>query len=177
LLKNKLIKYEIFSTIFITILGVILHFTYEWSNKNLVVGLFSAINESTWEHLKLIYFPILITIIIGNIIFKKDIPNYLSIKTKSLIISLLFIIIFFYSYTGILGYNIAFLNIGSFFISILISEYYFFKNISSIITNKNIYPVILVLLFICFITFTINPIHINLFKDPLTNTYGIYLNK
>ena len=42
--------------IFAMILGSLLHFTYEWSNENSFVGSFSAINESTWEHLKLLFF-------------------------------------------------------------------------------------------------------------------------
>ncbi len=56
-MKNQkiLLKYQIFSIIFTFIFGTLLHFTYEWSNQNLVVSLFSAINESTWEHLKLLY--------------------------------------------------------------------------------------------------------------------------
>ena len=57
--KNKLLKFQIFSVIFIWLLGTILHFTYEWSNKNTIVAAFSAVNESTWEHLKLLFFPML----------------------------------------------------------------------------------------------------------------------
>ena len=43
--------------LFISILGVLLHFTYEWSDDNRIVGLFSAVNESTWEHMKLLAVP------------------------------------------------------------------------------------------------------------------------
>ena len=48
------LKTNLFRFIFISVLGVLLHFTYEWSGDNAVVGLFSAVNESTWEHLKLL---------------------------------------------------------------------------------------------------------------------------
>ena len=54
--KKQIIKFQIISTIFIFIFGTILHFTYEWSGENTIVGLFSATNESTWEHLKLLFF-------------------------------------------------------------------------------------------------------------------------
>ena len=63
--KKYVLIFEIVSTIFIMILGTLLHFTYKWSNNNVIVGTFSAINESTWEHLKLIFFPMLIILIIG----------------------------------------------------------------------------------------------------------------
>jgi ABC-type Fe3+-siderophore transport system permease subunit len=62
--SKKILKYQIFSAIFAIILGAILHFTYEWSGNNAFVATFSSINESTWEHLKLAFFPMLITAII-----------------------------------------------------------------------------------------------------------------
>ena len=54
------LKTNLFRFIFISVLGVLLHFTYEWSGDNAVVGLFSAVNESTWEQLKLLFFPFLL---------------------------------------------------------------------------------------------------------------------
>ena len=75
----KFKKFEIISTIFIIILGTLLHFTYNWSNNNSIVGIYSSINESTWEHLKLVFYPMLITTIIGNTLYKKSIPNYICI--------------------------------------------------------------------------------------------------
>ena len=79
--RTRLIKFQIFSAIFAIILGTILHFTYTWSKNNSIVGLFSAINESTWEHLKLLFFPMLITTTIGYFIFKDTFPNFLCSKT------------------------------------------------------------------------------------------------
>lgn len=58
------LKTNLFRFIFISVLGVLLHFTYEWSGDNVVVGLFSAVNESTWEHLKLLFFPFLLLTIL-----------------------------------------------------------------------------------------------------------------
>ena len=57
--------WQIITAIIWIILGILLHFTYEWSGDKIIVGLFSAINESTWEHLKLLFFPMVITIIVG----------------------------------------------------------------------------------------------------------------
>ena len=168
----KIKKFEIISTIFIIILGTLLHFTYNWSNNNSIVGLYSAINESTWEHLKLVYYPMLITTIIGNILYKQYIPNYICIKVKGIIISMLFIVISFYTYTGIIGTNYAIVNILLFIISIIISQLYTYKLINNNYKCNNKYSIlILLLLFNCFIIFTFYPPHINLFKDPVTNTY------
>lgn len=115
--KKKIRKYQILSIFFTFILGTILHFTYKWSGENKIVGLFSAVNESTWEHLKLLYFPMLITTIIGLSYFRKDVPNLLCSKTIGIIVALSFTVVFFYTYTGVLGRNIAAIDIASFFIA------------------------------------------------------------
>lgn len=171
--KISILKFEIISTIFISILGTLLHFTFDWSNNNQLVGIFSAVNESTWEHLKLLFFPMLITTIIGHFYYKNTISNYLCYKTKGIIIALLFIVIFFYTYTGIIGYNITTLNIGSFFFAIVLGEYYTYKTIKNNLPCNNLISTIIILtLCICFITFTFYPPHIGIFLDPVTNKYG-----
>jgi len=172
--KISILKFEILSTIFISMLGTLLHFTFEWSNNNPLVGIFSAVNESTWEHLKLLFFPMSITTIIGHFYYKDTIPNYLCSKTKGIIIALLFIIIFFYTYTGVIGENIAILNIGSFFISVILGEYYTYKKIKNNSPCNNLIAIIILLILcICFILFTFFPPHIGLFLDPVTNKFGI----
>ena len=172
---NKyILKFQIFSVIFAIILGTLLHFTYEWSNNNQIVALVSSINESTWEHLKLIFFPMLITIIIGYFIFKERYNNFLCSKTFGIIVAISFTVIFFYTYKGILGYNIDFLNITSFFIAIILGEYIAYKRIiSEKKCNNTMALIILILLSILFLIFTYNTPMIGLFRDPITWSYGI----
>lgn len=55
---DKIKKYQIISSIFVCILGTLLHFTYKVFGENSFVASFSAVNESVWEHLKLLYFSI-----------------------------------------------------------------------------------------------------------------------
>jgi hypothetical protein len=56
-------KQLICNIIFIILVGTLSHFTYDWSNKNQIVGLFTAVNESTWEHIKLLIFPTILLMI------------------------------------------------------------------------------------------------------------------
>lgn len=171
--QYSIFKFEIINTIFIFILGTLLHFTFEWSNNNILVGTFSSVNESTWEHLKLLFFPMLITAIIGQF-YLKEYPNYLCLKSKAIIISLLFTIVFFYTYTGVIGTNLSFLDIGSFYVAVILGQYYTYKKINTITScNNYISTSILFILFLCFIIFTFFPPHIGLFKDPLTGMFGI----
>ena len=164
---------SIFSFIFTTIMGILLHFTYNFSNNNFLVGSFSAVNESTWEHLKLLFFPLLIFSLLSFKFIKKEYPNYLCIKFKSILLGLIFILTFFYTYTGIIGKNITLIDILSFFIAVFISHYYSYKNINNK-CQKNFIYLIISLILISFILFTYKPPKINLFKDPVTNTYEIY---
>ena len=38
--------------------GTILHFLYEWLDNAVWIAPFSGVNESTWEHMKLLYWPL-----------------------------------------------------------------------------------------------------------------------
>ncbi len=173
--KNPILKFEIISTIIIMILGTILHFSYEWSNYNKFIGIFSATNESVWEHLKLLFYPMLLMIIVGYIYKGKEIPNYLCAKTIGIIIALSFTIVLHYTYSGIIGKDIAPIDIGTFFVAVLIGEYISYREMKKEKDcNKTIAITILVLLFLCFTIFTFWQPKINLFKDPQTSQYGLF---
>ena len=176
--KKSILKFQIFSTIFTMILGTLLHFTFEWSNYNSFIALFSAVNESTWEHLKLLFFPMLLTTIIGYLYIGKNIPNLICAKLIGILTAISFTIIFFYTYTGILGNNFAFIDISIFFVAVLLGEYVTYKFLlSDFSCNKKISILILALLLIFFTVFTYIPPKIGLFKDPVKNSFGIIENK
>ena len=172
--KIKIRNYQIFSIIFTFVLGTLLHFTYELSGQNKIMAIFSAINESTWEHLKLLYFPMLITTIIGYFYIGKTTPNFLCSKTVGILIAIAFTIIFFYTYTGVLGKNIATINISSFFIAVILGESIsYLLIVNNFKCNNIIAIVVLIILFIAFAFFTYYPPNIGIFKDPITGKYGM----
>lgn len=172
--KSSILKFEIISTIFIMVVGTLLHFTFGWSNNNTLVGIFSAVNESTWEHLKLLFFPMLISTIMGYFYKGKVMPNYLCYKVLGIILSMSFIIVFFYTYTGIIGTNFAIVDIASFFIAVLLGQYVAYQKMKSTFSCNKLVPIIILLvLYLCFIVFTFLPPHIALFKDPITGMFGI----
>lgn len=175
--KTKIKNYQIVSAIFVCILGILLHFTYKFFGENIFIASFSAVNESVWEHLKLLFFPLLFTTIIGYFYIGKKAPNFLCSKTLGIITSMLFIIIFFYTYTRIIGKGIVFIDIASFFIAVILGEYLAYKlMISNFKCNNIIVSSILIVILIYFIMFTYFPPNIGLFKDPVTNQYGITKN-
>ena len=164
--KNSILIFEIISTIFVMVLGTLLHFTYKWSNNNMLVGIFSPINESIWEHLKLMFFPMLITIIIGYLYKGKDIDNYLSSKVIGTVVMISFTIVFYYTYSGILGTNYTGVDVSIFFIAVALGQYVSYKLMKTEFHGNNIIAIIILLaLLLCFVVFTFFPPNIALFKD------------
>ncbi len=173
----KIRNYQIVSSIFVCILGTLLHFTYKFFGENNFVALFSAVNESVWEHLKLLFFPLLLTTIIGYLYIGKDVPNFLCSKALGIVTSMLFIIIFFYTYTGMIGKSILFIDIASFFVAVILGEYLSYKLIISNFKCNNIISIIILsVILIGFIVFTYFTPKIEIFRDPVTNQYGITKN-
>ena len=116
-------KWQIFASIFCLILGTILHFAYEWFNSNGIVGLFSAVNESVWEHLKLLFYPMFFISIIGYFKIGRKLCNYWYTQMFGVVFALIFVVVFFYTYTGIIGKNFFLLDIASFIISSVVLSY------------------------------------------------------
>ena len=172
--KYNFLKFTIFSGIFVMILGTLLHFTYEWSGDNIFVASFSAVNESTWEHLKLLFYPMLLTTIIGYFYFGSKSSNFLCARLLGILTAILFTIIFFYTYTGIVGTNFAFIDISIFFAAVILGEFVSYKILNSnfICNNLSAFGGLLILL-LCFIVFTYYTPEIGLFLDPVTFSYGI----
>lgn len=165
----KIKTWQIITMVICIILGIILHFTYEWSGENVIVGLFSAINESSWEHLKLIFYPMVLMAIIGYFIIGKRTNNYWLAQTMGIITACIFTIVFFYTYTGIIGTNFAWLNIGTFILAIIFGQCVTYKiSISRKLYNAELVSVFfLIILFLSFILYTFNPPGIALFEAPI----------
>lgn len=112
---------HVVAIIFVIITGTLLHFTWEWSNYNIIIALFSSVNESTWEHLKLLFFPFLAFSIIEHFIYGREIPCFWNTKLRSVILGMGSIPILFYTYTGILGKHYLLLDIATFVLSVIIT--------------------------------------------------------
>ena len=124
---------EFISYIIACILGVIFHFVYGWSNQCFLIGLFFPINESIWEHLKLVFFPIIIVSLAEYYIFIRpqiakhpsdSQPDIICIKLRSALIGMSSIVILFYTIHGIFGKTPDYVNIIIYFTSMAIAYFY-----------------------------------------------------
>ena len=85
------------SFLVISIVGTLLHFVYEWSNHNKIVSLFAAVNESTWEHIKIALTPMFLWGLYDGYVYGFS-PNYFLAKSISLLAVIIIIPLLFYGY-------------------------------------------------------------------------------
>ncbi len=175
-MNKKLFRYEIIGFIFVSITGTLNHFLYEWLHASKAIGLFCPVNESVWEHLKLLFFPYLIWSI-AEFFLITDKKNFFHSKIKGVLCGLIFIVSFFYTYSGITGTVSTFMDILSFFIGTAISFLISYEFIRNSRTGSRISEIISILIFIfisaVFFIFTFMPPLIPLFEDPQRFTFGI----
>ena len=105
--------------LFIGGIGTLMHFIYEWSGENPVVGFLAPINESIWEHQKLLFFPAIAYSAISYLKNRKY-PNDPIAALLGVISGMLSIIVLYYSYSGIIGKDIGWLNIVIFYIGVAV---------------------------------------------------------
>ncbi len=174
-MKKSLLKWQISGIVFTVAFGVILHFLYEWTNKSVFVAPFSGVNESTWEHMKLLFFPMVIFAIVESFFF-KEYQSFWNIKFKGIVLGLLLIPLLFYFYNGVIGKSPDWINIGIFIISVCVTyifEIKLFKKKESLNEVSNSYFFLVITIGILFVLFTFYQPKIEIFKDPNTNLYGI----
>lgn len=182
-MKNQILLWEIGGFFFIGIIGAALHFTFELSNfSNMVVAFFSAVNESTWEHLKMVFWPGVFFALIEYSYIRDRVNNFLIAKTVSLFVMPLVITIGWYGYTPFTQRSVFPLDLLLFYIAVFIGQFISYKLLTLASLEKRFHTLsatVILLMLIAFSTFTFYPPEIFLFEnfDLLdTGQYGILDN-
>ena len=168
-MKRSLSLWQLGGMTFSAILGTLLHFVYDWTNLSFLMPI-SAINESTWEHMKLLFFPTFIYAIIQSVFFLKEYPQFWRVKVIGISVGLILIPTLFYTYNGALGKSPDWFNILSFFIALgggYFVEYLLFKYTKK---NSKFQATSIIWLFviaILFIVFTFAPLKLPIFISPV----------
>jgi hypothetical protein len=122
-MTGKILTCETLGFVYIGVVGSLLHFAFEWSNFWTPVALIAAVNESTWEHLKLVFWPGLTFALIEYPFLKGVAMNYWPAKAVSLILMPLVIAVGWYMAVAILGENLFLINIVLFLVAIFIGQW------------------------------------------------------
>lgn len=116
---QNLRKFTVIGILFVSVAGTLLHFVYDWSGQNPLVGFFSPVNESTWEHMKLLFFPMLLYGLVAVPKLKSAYPFLPCAYGEGILLGLLLIPTLFYTYSGILGFSVPPVDIAIFYISVI----------------------------------------------------------
>lgn len=173
--KSVLRRYEIIGAVIVCILAPVFHFLFKWSGENLFVGIFAAVNESVWEHTKIVYFPFLFYAIAEYFILKPDFHRFLIAKATSMGLILLLMITFFYTYSGMFGVESLIIDIIFTFVLTIIVFMVSYRIYFSKCGFEQYFLLALILFFAVLameLLFTAFPPHIPLFQDSATGTFG-----
>ena len=175
-MKRSLSFWQLVGFVFTSVVGTLLHFLYEWTGESVIVGLFSAVNESIFEHMKLLFFPMLLFAFIEAKYIGEEYDNFWCAKLVGILVGVGLIPVIYYTYTGIFGVNADWFNIIIFFITAAISymvETRIMESGRCSFIQPNLAKFILIIIAAVFIVFTFFPPKIPLFEDPITAIYGI----
>ena len=175
-MKKALLRWSLGGFIFTAAIGTLLHFLYDLTGQSVLTAPFSAVNESTWEHMKLLFFPMFIFSFIEYRFIGKNYQNFWCAKLAGTAVGLLLIPIIYYTYTGALGVSADWFNIAIFFIAAgaaYLLEAILLKCGLGFCKSPLTAFIFLCLIAAAFIVLTFVQPEIPLFKDPITNEYGI----
>jgi hypothetical protein len=174
--RRRVLCFELAGIVFIILFGSILHFTFEWSGGQAIVGVFSAVNESVWEHLKLGFWPAIVFALVEFKYLKKSTNNFLFAKTIGIYLIPIVIMVIFYSYTAFVGESILVIDILSFIIAVIVGQLLSYRLLTRKMLPYNLDRFslfALLLLGLAFVLFTFYPPQLPMFQDPITGEYGI----
>ena len=162
-------KQGLWGFLFVGLLGVLFHFAYDFFGQNWVAGVFFPINESIWEHLKLLYYPVILWWGIEWFWGQKT-PCFFPVRMKALALAVGAIPVLYYTYSGIVGQRFAVADIGIFFVA---AALYFWLTARFSAREKRACEgavlgalTALLILFFAFTAFTFFPPDLGIFCSP-----------
>ena len=174
-MKKTIGNWQLMGFAVTSLVGTILHFLYDWLGGAVWIAPFSGVNESTWEHMKLLFIPMFFFAIFQSFFF-RDRKDFWYVKLRGIIIGLSMIPILFYTYNGAVGKSPDWLNIAIFFISAALAYIYEtrrFNNVNTICKRPWLAFSILCGIALLFLVFTFKTPELGIFRDPLTGNYGV----
>lgn len=158
------------------ILAIIFHFIYGWV-PNSVISVIAPVNESIWEHMKLIVTPSIIFSIFEYFIYKKkdiEFNNFILSYAISSILGIIVYLLLYIPLNDIFGHK-AYIAISLLFLILIIVQIvsYYIMNKSNIKHSSDVGILLILIIYFAFGYLTYHPPKINLFYDYMNKGYGI----
>lgn len=164
-------KYSVCGFLFTAVFGTLLHFVYEWSGRNPIVGLFAPVNESTWEHMKMLFFPSVLYLVYAAYRL-PDRSSYPAALMTGILLGLFSIPVLYYTYSGVLGFHITAVDIAIFYASVLVTFLTGLRLSVRDSIRRFFLPLLILLCLLAFSFFlcTFFPPDLGIFQDPTAHT-------
>ena len=170
---DRLKKYTLAGFLFVLAAGSAAHFVYGWSGENPLLAAFFPVNESTWEHMKLVFFPALLFGLFLRFRLGGTVPALRTAVPAGILAGTWAVPVLFYTYTGILGFHVFWLDLTVFAVSALTVFLVIRKAGRSpgpvpprFFAAHKILCALVVLMAAAFVVFTYAPPEIGLFQEP-----------
>ena len=170
-MKPSISFWQMAGFIVAAVLGTLLHFLFDWTGGSVFAALFSAVNESIWEHMKLLYYPMLLFALIEYRAWGKKMSSFWRVKLVGMLAGLTLI-------PGALGVEADWFNIAIFFLTagyVYWLESRLFRREKAVVLPNTAALGLLALIGLLFVVFTFLPPELPLFQDPVTGSYGFQL--
>ena len=167
-------SWEVAGLLFTLAAGNLLHFVYEWSGKSTAAAVISAVNESTWEHMKLLAVPWILWTVVQALTVRRS--GVLSARAAGLLTGLATIPTLYYTYTGATGQNFSLVNIIIFQLAVLLAfavswQMQKKRRLTGLFWQIGAVVVLLAVTAL-FLWWTYRPPQLPLFTDPVTGQVG-----
>ena len=175
-MRRHLLVWELAGVVFTVMAGALLHFVYEWSGGSPLAAAFSAVNESTWEHMKLLFVPLLLTALAAAALGGRCRGTWTA-RLAGALAGLLLIPLLYYGYTGALGLHVVWVDMAIFYAAAG-AAFLLEGHIARHLPGRGglrqaVAAVLFAALAVLFVWWTYAPPHLPLFMDPVTGQYGI----
>ena len=159
-------------TIFTAGLGGLFHFLYKLSGNILLLGMFVPVNESVWEHLKLVFLPMLLWCALVSWVGRRSI-NFLYVCMSAVLHVMAFIVAAFYIFLAVFGkdsiiFDLTIYALGMLY-AVALGEYSYSPGSS----HDTAALVLVVALLTLFPACTLYPPRLEPWRDSETGGYGI----
>ncbi len=175
--RKSLRRWEIAGFLTVCVVGTLLQFLYRRTGNNPLAAAFSSVNESTWEHMKLLYLPYFVFTMVEFTAFAEVYRNFFAAKAAAGLAGLLLIPALYYTAGGMFGEPPAWANAAIFYAAAAAMYYLSWRLLSGFALRGGLWQLagfaVLWLLAFLFVYFTYRPPQLPLFRDPVTLQYGI----
>jgi hypothetical protein len=178
--KDQAVQWIYMGIVLLLFISGPMHSAFEGLGRPVFTAAVLPVNESVFEHLKLAFWPLFFWWLLGYVLYirqgKGDVNRWFLAAMSTIFVSPLFILVFYYTYTGALGIHSLLLDILSLPLSLLIAQslaVHIYRYARGPRWAVPAFIAAAIFLIVVFALFTYQPPRIPMFLDTSTGRYGL----